>query len=106
MPCGTHSVPGHFCLSLVITLDKQWHLADFFVKHRFKLMHDKFVNDPLAGWTCIRLDRLQPGYRFIHLFNEKGVQTKGVILAQFNFDWKVRGQDSSTSKSETTLPLR
>ncbi|KAE9967343.1 hypothetical protein BLS_006426 [Venturia inaequalis] len=73
---------------------------------RFKLMHDKFVNDPLAGWTCIRLDRLQPGYRFIHLFNEKGVQTKGVILAQFNFDWKVRGQDSSTSKSETTLPLR
>ncbi|QDS72954.1 hypothetical protein FKW77_008506 [Venturia effusa] len=73
---------------------------------RFKLMHDKFVNDPLAGWTCIRLDRLQAGHRFIHIFNDKGVQTKGVILARFDFDWKVHGQESSTSEAETTLPLR
>lgn len=81
-------------------------MADVFAKHRFKLMHDKFVNDPLAGWTCIRLDRLQAGYRFIHFFNEKGVQTKGVVLARFEFNWRVHGQDPSTSKAETTLPLR
>lgn len=70
-------------------------------------MHDKLVNDPLAAWACIRLDRLQRNYRFIHLFNEKGVQTKGVILARFNFDWKTHGQGtvagaaSPDSTSET-----
>jgi hypothetical protein len=74
-------------------------------------MHDKLVNDPLAAWACIRLDRLQRGYRFIHLFQEKGVQTKGVILARFDFDWKIHGQDTvvgaaSTSDAKTTLPLR
>jgi hypothetical protein len=76
-------------------------------------MHDKLVNDPLAAWACIRLDRLQPGYRFIHFFNEKGVQTKGVILARFDFDWKIHGQDmagtaspASASDADNALPLR
>jgi hypothetical protein len=89
-------------------------IADFIDKHRFKLMHDKLVNDPLAAWACIRLDRLQRGYRFIHFFNEKGVQTKGVVLARFDFDWKVHGQNTtagaaspvSTSDAEMALPLR
>lgn len=89
-------------------------ITDVLCTHRFKLMHDKLVNDPLAAWACIRLDRLQRGYRFIHFFNEKGVQTKGVILARFEFDWKTHGQvtaadvasPASTSDGAKTLPLR
>jgi len=46
-------------------------------------MHnDRFGNDDLAAWACFRLDRLQPGYRFIHLFDAAGVQSKGVLLVR------------------------
>lgn len=71
---------------------------------RFKVMHEKFGSDPLAAWACIRLDRLQRGFRFIHLFDARGVQTKGVILAHFSFEWKVRGHQSAGHQSK--LPLR
>ncbi|KAF1989829.1 PLC-like phosphodiesterase [Aulographum hederae CBS 113979] len=48
---------------------------------RFKVMHnDSFGRDDLAGWACIRLDRLCTGYRFLHLFDANGVQSKGAIL--------------------------
>ncbi|KEY68775.1 hypothetical protein S7711_00644 [Stachybotrys chartarum IBT 7711] len=30
------------------------------------------VSSPLLAWTCIRLDRLRPGYRFIHLKDPQG----------------------------------
>lgn len=77
-------------------------------------MHDKFVGDTLAAWACIRLDRLQRGYRFVHLFDAKGIQTKGVILAKIDCEWKIRRTESSpsgsnavaTSGQQIKLPLR
>ncbi|KAF2436624.1 PLC-like phosphodiesterase [Tothia fuscella] len=74
---------------------------------RFKVMHNKFVGDSLAGWACIRLDRLQTGYRFIHLFDAKGVQTRGVVLVHVNCSWKLRGiKTTATPGQQTELPLR
>jgi hypothetical protein len=36
--------------------------------------------DSLAAWACVRLDRLQHGYRFLRLFDVKGAATRGLIL--------------------------
>lgn len=47
---------------------------------RFKLYDDEFGRDDLAGWACVRLDRLQNGYRFLKLFDLKGNTTEGVLL--------------------------
>ncbi|KAK7729627.1 hypothetical protein SLS57_002115 [Botryosphaeria dothidea] len=49
---------------------------------RFKVMDDEFGRDDLAAWACFRLDRLQSGYRLIHLFDAEGVQSKGVLLVR------------------------
>ncbi|KAF4310421.1 C2 calcium-dependent membrane targeting [Botryosphaeria dothidea] len=49
---------------------------------RFKVMDDEFGRDDLAAWACFRLDRLQSGYRLIHLFNAEGVQSNGVLLVR------------------------
>ncbi|KAF2754126.1 PLC-like phosphodiesterase [Pseudovirgaria hyperparasitica] len=46
---------------------------------RFKLMDDDRLRDDLAGWACYRVDRLQPGYRMLHLYDSEGVLSKGVI---------------------------
>lgn len=47
---------------------------------RFKIQNDKIGKDDLAAWACIRLDRLRSGYRFVHLLDAAGVESKGVIL--------------------------
>ncbi|KAJ4228027.1 hypothetical protein NW759_004116 [Fusarium solani] len=47
---------------------------------RFQVMDEGFKWDELAGWACIRLDRLGNGYRFVHLLDSKGMPTEGVIL--------------------------
>ncbi|KKY26207.1 putative 1-phosphatidylinositol-bisphosphate phosphodiesterase 1 [Diplodia seriata] len=49
---------------------------------RFKVMDDEFGRDDLAAWACFRLDRLQTGFRLIHLFDAGGVQSKGVLLVR------------------------
>jgi len=49
---------------------------------RFKVHDDEIGKDDLAGWACIRLDRLQQGYRFIHLLDAKGVETSGLVLVK------------------------
>jgi hypothetical protein len=36
--------------------------------------------DNMLAWACIRLDRLQPGYRFVHLLNASGVPSPGALL--------------------------
>lgn len=71
-------------------------------------MHNKFVGDTLAGWACIRLDRLQRGYRFVHLFDAKGTQTQGVILVRVDYDWILRGKGRAATPSgqKSALPLR
>lgn len=47
---------------------------------RFTVRDDEIGRDDLAGWACVRLDRLREGYRFVHLMDTKGRQTDGVIL--------------------------
>ncbi|CAK7232608.1 hypothetical protein SBRCBS47491_008330 [Sporothrix bragantina] len=39
-------------------------------------------NDTLAGWACVRLDRLRTGYRFISLMDSRGNPTEGKLLIQ------------------------
>ncbi|KAF2099523.1 PLC-like phosphodiesterase [Rhizodiscina lignyota] len=56
---------------------------------RFKVMDDdSFRRDELAAWACIRLDRLQRGVRFVHLFDSNGIQTNGVLLVKIQKDMK------------------
>lgn len=58
---------------------------------RFKVMQgERFARDEMVAWACIRLDRLGSGYRFVHLFDSKGMQTKGVILVRIDYSWKVK----------------
>jgi hypothetical protein len=52
--------------------------------HRLKVKNDEFGPDRLAAWSCIRLDRLQQGYRFIRLFNAKGENTDGFLLVKIS----------------------
>ena len=47
------------------------------------------IQDKLLSWTCIRLDRLQPGYRFIRLLDLKGCPLRGGSLF-VKIDKKVR----------------
>ncbi|KAJ4983192.1 1-phosphatidylinositol 4,5-bisphosphate phosphodiesterase 4 [Stagonosporopsis vannaccii] len=49
---------------------------------RFKVMDDERLSDDLAAWSCIRLDRLQPGLRVLHLYDSNGLITRGVILVR------------------------
>ncbi len=48
--------------------------------YRFKIQDDEIGKDDLAAWACIRLDRLRSGYRFVHLRDAAGIESKGVIL--------------------------
>ena len=38
--------------------------------------------EDLAGWACIRLDRLQQGYRFIDLLDERARETEGKLFVR------------------------
>jgi len=48
--------------------------------HDFAKQMGRYYN--LAGWTCIRLDRLRQGYRFIHLIDADGQPTEGKLLVK------------------------
>ncbi len=39
-------------------------------------------NWDLAGWACIRLDRLRQGYRFVNLNDVQGRPTEGKLLVK------------------------
>jgi phosphatidylinositol phospholipase C, delta len=43
--------------------------------------------DNLAAWACIRLDRLQQGYRFVHFLDAKGMESSGVLLVKISKVW-------------------
>jgi hypothetical protein len=69
-------------------------------------MHDdRFARDDLAAWACIRLDRLAHGYRMLHLFDRKGVQTKGVIFVRIDYQWNIDESDPQPMSRSSTLPL-
>lgn len=47
-------------------------------------MDDRIGKDNLLAWACIRADRLQEGYRFIHLLNSAGMPSAGVLLVHIS----------------------
>jgi hypothetical protein len=49
---------------------------------RFTVRDDDIGRDDLAAWACVRLDRMREGYRFVHLLDENGVETEGVLLVK------------------------
>jgi len=49
---------------------------------RFKIEDAKYAKDSMAAWACIRLDRLQQGYRFVHLMDMKGQLTAGLLFVK------------------------
>ncbi|KAF9892837.1 hypothetical protein FE257_000426 [Aspergillus nanangensis] len=49
---------------------------------RFKVKDDEFARDSLAAWACIKLDRLQEGYRLIHLTDCSGSDCAGALLVR------------------------
>lgn len=51
---------------------------------RFKIQDDEIGKDDLAAWACIRLDRLQAGYRFVHLLNANGYPSQGLLLVKID----------------------
>ncbi|KAG8733137.1 hypothetical protein FRC11_008490 [Ceratobasidium sp. 423] len=46
----------------------------------FLLKNEGLATDGMAGWACVRLDRLQPGYRFIRLYDLHGRLTENGCL--------------------------
>jgi phosphatidylinositol phospholipase C, delta len=55
---------------------------------RFTIRDDEFGRDDLAGWACVRLDRLRTGYRFVHLLDCKGRLTEGAVLVKVDLALK------------------
>ncbi|KAA8645889.1 hypothetical protein EYZ11_002060 [Aspergillus tanneri] len=53
---------------------------------RFKVKDDQFGRDPMAAWVCIKVDRLQAGYRLIHLYDCTGSASNGVLLVHIMKD--------------------
>ncbi|KAE9365530.1 PLC-like phosphodiesterase [Stipitochalara longipes BDJ] len=49
---------------------------------RFKVEDAKYAKDSACAWACIRLDRLQQGYRFVHLLDMKGLPTQGLLFVK------------------------
>lgn len=51
---------------------------------RFTVRDDEIGRDDLAGWACVRLDRVRGGYRFVHLMDCRGGLTEGVLLVKIS----------------------
>ncbi|KAI5923515.1 PLC-like phosphodiesterase [Camillea tinctor] len=47
---------------------------------RFLVKDDEIGRDDLAAWACVRLDRLRGGYRVVHLYDNEGNRSGGVLL--------------------------
>ncbi|KAK3374922.1 PLC-like phosphodiesterase [Podospora didyma] len=47
---------------------------------RFLVRDDELGHDSLAGWACVRLDRLREGYRFVHLLDVNGMETGAIVF--------------------------
>lgn len=48
----------------------------------FVVMNDVVGPDVMAAWSCIRLDRLRAGYRFVRLLDKDGMPSKGILLVK------------------------
>jgi hypothetical protein len=63
----------------ICTLHNHTNIPPF---RRIKVENEGYARNDLAAWACIRLDRLQTGYRFIKLFDAKGIATNGILLVR------------------------
>ena len=50
--------------------------------------NQNFERDDLSAWACLRLDRVEKGIRFVHLFDTHGIQTEGVLLVKIRKSMK------------------
>jgi hypothetical protein len=60
----------------------QLSLANIDSFDRFKVEDQGYAKDSVCAWACIRLDRLQQGYRFVHLNDMKGQPTQGLLFVK------------------------
>lgn len=68
-------------------------------------MHDaRLGRDDLAAWACIRLDRLGQGYRILHLFDAKGVQTEAFLLIRVDMGTAPTGGLSVVQSESSSRP--
>ncbi|KAK2070166.1 hypothetical protein P8C59_004685 [Phyllachora maydis] len=54
---------------------------------RFTVRDDEYMRDPLVAWACVRLDRLRPGLRLVHLLDAKGLPAEGTVLVRVTQEW-------------------
>ncbi|CAJ0547090.1 Ff.00g017170.m01.CDS01 [Fusarium sp. VM40] len=48
----------------------------------FRVMADVPGPDVMAAWSCVRLDRLRLGYRFLRVLDRNGMPSKGILLVK------------------------
>jgi hypothetical protein len=58
----------------------------------------------LAAWACIRLDRLQQGYRFIRLLDSKGLPSPGLLLVKIEKSLRYLGEGTPHRTMPPTFP--
>ncbi|KHJ31004.1 putative phospholipase c [Erysiphe necator] len=64
----------------------------------FKIKDSRYLQDELAAWACIRLNRLQSGYRLVRLLDMKPKETSGLLLVKIDKKYG-RTRSSSTIRS-------
>jgi hypothetical protein len=75
--------------------------TDVTLVFRLKVEHEGWTQDDLAAWACIRLDRLNSGYRFIKMLNEKGLPSDGILLVKI--EKTLRGSDDLKRRNESEI---
>jgi hypothetical protein len=58
----------------------------------------------LAAWACIRLDRLQQGYRFIRLLDYKGLASNGLLLVKIEKTLRCLGEGTPHPSMTAVMP--
>ena len=72
--------------------------------YRFKVEDAKYAKDDLAAWACIRLDRLQQGYRFIRLLDAKGLASPGLLLVKIEKTLRCLGEGTPHPTMSPIMP--
>jgi hypothetical protein len=76
------------------------------IRRRFKVEDAKYAyaKDSLAAWACIRLDRLQQGYRFIRLLDYKGFASEGLLLVKIEKTLRCLGEGTPHPNMPAIMP--
>lgn len=71
---------------------------------RFKAEDAGYTKDSLAAWACIRLDRLQQGYRFVRLLDAKGLASEGLLLVKIEKTLRCLGEGTPHPNMANEFP--